>query len=174
MTPNGGKMSEPAADKLTLGQVSVNRDAFDLDLRMNDGYQAYSAELLRLALLVLTGLSAVWLKVYLPEEHTRVVPLRMSILFLSAFASAALSAGAALLHRYASSDSLAYHLAALRHRARNRPAQGSKPSDVSLAEKEERHGNIRFKWSSRLLASSGALLFVGLLLFCLALASFMF
>jgi hypothetical protein len=173
MTPNGGKMSEPAADRLTLGQVSVNRDAFDLDLRMNDSYQAYSAELLRLALLVLTGLSAVWLKVYLPE-HTRVVPLRMSILFLSAFASAALSAGAALMHRYTSSDSLAYHLAALRLRARNRPAQGSKPSDVSFAEKEERQRNIRFKWSSRLLASSSTLLFVGLLLFCLALASFMF
>ena len=39
-------MSEPAADKPTLGQVSVNRDVFDLDLRINDGYQAYSAELL--------------------------------------------------------------------------------------------------------------------------------
>jgi hypothetical protein len=167
-------MSEPAADKLTLGQVSVNRDAFDLDLRINDGYQTYSAELLRLALLVLTGLSAVWLKVYLPNGHTPAVPLRMSILFLSAFASAALSAGAALMHRYTSSDSLAYHLTALRHRARNRPAQDSKLSDVSIAEKEERQRNIRFKWSLRLLQSSGALLFVGLLLFCLALASFMF
>ena len=41
-----GKMSEPAADKPTLGQVSVNRDVFDLDLRINDRYQAYSAELL--------------------------------------------------------------------------------------------------------------------------------
>lgn len=168
-------MPEPAADKLTLGQVSVNRDAFDLDLKINDGYQTYSAELLRLALLVLTGLSAVWLKVYMPNDgHTHPVPFRMSILFLSAFASASLSAGAALMHRYTSSDSLAYHLTALRHRARNRPAQDSKPSDVSIAENEERQRNIRFKWSLRLLQSSGALLFVGLLLFCLALASFMF
>jgi hypothetical protein len=109
-TPNGGNMPEPVADKLTLGQVSINKDAFELDLQINDGYKAFSAELLRLALLILTGLSAVWLKVYLPNGHAASVPFRMSILFLSAFGSAALSAGAALMHRYASSDSLAYHV----------------------------------------------------------------
>jgi hypothetical protein len=58
-------MTEVLADKLKLGQVSVDHDAFGLDLKINEGYQAYSAELLRLALLVLTGLSAVWIKVYL-------------------------------------------------------------------------------------------------------------
>ena len=51
-----GKMSEPAADKPTLGQVSVNRDVFDLDLRINDSYQAYSAELL----LSLSGIRALY------------------------------------------------------------------------------------------------------------------
>jgi hypothetical protein len=167
-------MSEPAAPNLTLGQVSINRDAFELDLKISGGYQAFSAELLRLALLVLTGLAAVWLKVYLPKGQPSAVPHRMSMLFLSAAICAALSAGAALLHRYASSDSLAYHLTALRHRARNRAALGSRLSDTAIAEKEELHRNIRFKWSLRLLQLSGVLLFMGLLIFCLALGSFMF
>ncbi len=167
-------MSEPTVQKLTLGQVSVNRDAFELDLKINEGYQAFSAELLRLSLLVLTGFSAVWLKVYLPKGQPSAVPHRMSTLLLSASICAALSAGAALLHRYTSSDSLAYHLTALRHRARNRAVQGSKPSDIAIAEAEERHRNIRFRWSLRLLQLSGVLLFIGLLIFCLALAGFMF
>jgi len=38
---------------MKLGEVSVNNDAFELDLKINEGYQSYSAELLRLALLIL-------------------------------------------------------------------------------------------------------------------------
>ena len=34
-----------------LGEIPLSKDAIDLDLRINEGYQSYSAELLRLALL---------------------------------------------------------------------------------------------------------------------------
>src|SRR5882757_976504 len=52
-----------------LGEISINKDAFDLDLKINEGYQNYSGELLRLALLILTGLAVVWIKLYLPEDN---------------------------------------------------------------------------------------------------------
>ena len=168
-------MSETDPRAVTLGQVSVNRDAFELDLKINEGYQAYSAELLRLALLVLTGLSAAWLQVYLPSGGPRSpVPLRMSVLFLLAFSSASLSAGAALMHRYTAADSLTYHLTALRRRARCRPADGSRPSDLDLAHRQERKRDGHFRWSARLLRSAAALLFAGLFFFSLSLASLMF
>jgi hypothetical protein len=112
-------MNESAAENHKLGEVSVNREAFELDLKINDGFQAYSAELLRLALLVLTGLSAAWLRVYLLPEQHRPIPLRMSLLFLMAFVATAFSAGAALMHRYTSAESLTPP-----HRAQ---APGSKP-----------------------------------------------
>lgn len=168
-------MSEIESGAVTLGQVSVNRDAFELDLKINDAYQAYSAELLRLALLVLTGLSAAWLQLYLPAGERRLpVPMRMSILFLFAFSSAALSAGAALIHRYTAADSLAYHLTALRRRARGRPAEAERPSDLDLARRQERKRDADFRWSSRLLRAAAALLFAGLLFFGLSLTSLMF
>ena len=114
------------------------------------------------------------------------------------------------MHRYTSADSLAYHLEALRYRARNRvvcdapisdpaPAKDEeqKPeslvhfllvalsfrdrqppngrlSDVVLAEQEEGTRNMLFKRSSSLLVWSAALLFMGLVLFCISMASVMF
>lgn len=166
---------ESDSDYRKLGEVSINDDAFELDLKINEGYQAYSAELLRLALLILTGLSIVWLKLYLPSDPPLPRPgLRTTVLFLLAFASTALAAGAALIHRYTAADSLAYQLTALRRRARNRPAQGDRPSDAELAKRQEAKRNALFQWSSRLLRISAWSLFAGLVLLCLSVASLMF
>jgi hypothetical protein len=175
MEPATAAVGQPDLRGKKLGEITVNREAFDLDLKINEGYQSFSAELLRLALLVLTGISAVWLKVYLPADgHATVTSLVTKIAFISSFAATIVAAGAALLHRYTAPDSLAYQLTALRRRARNRPAEGDRPSDVTLAERNERARDKRFKWSGFLLGCSAAFLFIGLLLFCSALGTLMF
>ena len=156
-----------------LGEVSIDSEAFGLDLKINEGYQNYSAELLRLALLILTGLSAVWLKVYLPSSQTPPPNLSKASFVLS-FAVTTLSALAALLHRYTAADSLAFHLTALRRRSRNRPAKVGVPSDCELANKQEMGRDRRFQWANRLLLLSITLLFLGLVLFGAAAASIMF
>src|SRR5262245_47225773 len=117
-------MSEPVVGTLTLGQVSINRDAFELDPKINESYQAFSAELLRLDLFVLTGLSAFWLKLFMPQDPAAVARHSLGLLLLAVSICTVLSAGAALIHRYTSSDRLAYHLVALRLRARNRSVVG--------------------------------------------------
>ena len=126
-------MPEADLKKLKLGQVPVDDEAFGLDVKINEGYNAYSAELVRLALLVITGLSIVWLKVYFPNPVSAKLaglPGMFFIFFILAFVSAALSAGAALVHRYTSIDALACHLEALRRRIRNRPERtGAPPSE---------------------------------------------
>lgn len=148
------KTPETDFTNLTLGQVPVDKDAFELDVIINQGYNAYSAELLRLALLVITGLSALWLKVYLPDAPSKCGVLAASAArlpatewsFILAFVSAALSAGAALVHRYTSVDGLACHLEELRRRVRNRPGCTGEPQ----AEEQERKLNVA-RWMSRLL-----------------------
>src|ERR1039457_206413 len=143
-------MPETDLKKLKLGQVPVDNEAFGLDVKINEGYNAYSAELLRLALLVITGLSIVWLKVYFPNPvSAKLVGLAgmfFSIFFMLAFVSAALSAGAALIHRYTSVDALACHLEAIRRRIRNRPERTARPP--SEKQKRKRPGA---EWLSRLL-----------------------
>ncbi|SEB98364.1 hypothetical protein [Terriglobus roseus] len=156
-----------------LGEVAINKEAFELDLKINEGYQGYSAELLRLSLLMIAGLGAVWLKLYVPAAE--VTPAqRTSALFALAFTSTALSAGASLLHRYAAADSLAYHLTALRRRSRNRPSSSKSPSDEELAKRQEIKRDRRFLWSGTLLRISIVLLFAGLVFFCLSMGSLMF
>ena len=144
-------------------------------LKINEGYQNYSAELLRMALLILTGLSVVWIKLYLPDNmHPKTLPLFSRVNFAFSFGSVAIAAGAALVHRYTAADSLAYHLTSLRRRARNRPAEGKRPSDSRLADKQDSERDKRFKWSGILLKISIGFLFLGLLLFCFSLAELMF
>jgi hypothetical protein len=154
--------------------------------------------------------------VYLPDDPAKfarvagkpTVPPATGWLFMLAFVSAALSAGAALIHRYTSVDSLACHLRAVRLRIRNRPerterapsenqerkrpggewlsrlgrwfaavpdttSSNSDPSDLALAQEQERQRYARFTWSARLLRLSAWLLLFGLLFFCLSLAIFM-
>lgn len=64
----GGKVGEDSnsddngctrSRKTKLGEVSVNKDAFDLDLKINEGYQRYSEELLRISIVALAALSTV-------------------------------------------------------------------------------------------------------------------
>jgi hypothetical protein len=173
--PIGTDQSDAEGKK--LGEIAVDNDAFELDLKINEGYQNYSAELLRLSLLILTGLSAVWLKLYLPDTgrpKLPPLPLLNSVTYLCSFAATMIAAGAALVHRYTAADSLAYHLTSLRRRARNRPALGKRPSDKALADKNDRDRDRRFKWSAALLRLSVASLFLGLLLFCSSLAGITF
>ncbi|HEX3684760.1 MAG TPA: hypothetical protein VHU83_19645 [Bryobacteraceae bacterium] len=158
-----------------LGEISINKDAFDLDLKINEGYQNYSGELLRLALLILTGIAAVWVKLYLPvDNHPKALHLFNRVTFVCSFAATVIAAGAALVHRYTAADSLAYHLTSLRRRARNRPDAGPGASDVELADRQDRERDKRFKWSGTLLRLSVGFLFLGLLLFCSSLAALMF
>jgi hypothetical protein len=101
-------------DSKTLGEQTINKEAFELDLKINEGYQQYSAELLRLSLLAITGLSAVWLKIQFPDHPIAAIGAGFSKLLFASFALLCVSAAAALTHRYTAADSLAYHLTMLR------------------------------------------------------------
>ncbi len=159
---------------LKLGEVPILAEAFELDLKINEGYLAYSKELLRLSLLAIGALATIWLKLYLPDEKSK-PPAHApgGYRLIAAFACLLFSAGCSLAHGYTAADSLAYHLTALRRRARNRPSMGKRPSDVSIAAKQERGRDRRFLWSAILLLLAILALVLGLLLLGAALLPLM-
>ena len=161
------------SESLKLGEVPILVEAFELDLKINEGYLAYSKELLRLSLLAIGALATIWLKLYLPDEKSRPAHAPGAYRLIAAFACLLFSAGCSLAHGYTAADSLAYHLTALRRRARNRPSKGKRPSDVSIAAKQERSRDRRFWWSAMLLLFAILALVLGLLLLGAALLPLM-
>src|ERR1700722_2316261 len=87
-----------------LGDQPINDEAVKIDFKINGGYQSYSAEILRISLLAISAVSAVWLKVYLPDVSTHVPVVHptpsFGTLVLGSFAALSVSAASALWHRY--------------------------------------------------------------------------
>jgi hypothetical protein len=106
---------------LSLGFVQLSNEALEQDWKVTDGYVSYSSELLRLALLAITGIAAVCIKLLDKGEplsasvRTFIVPLTLLLM----------SSGCALAHRYVSADSMYFHIEGLRRILRNRPARAA-------------------------------------------------
>jgi hypothetical protein len=100
-----------------LGAESLPSGTFEHDLGLLDRYQAFSAEILRLAMLGVTAIGAIFLSVYGADvPRTKLLHLLVDAdnQILLALGGFGISAVAALAHRYFSTDSLAYHLKLLR------------------------------------------------------------
>src|SRR5262245_7645333 len=145
-----------AHDGRTLGEIKI--EAFDQDLAINDRQQAFSAELLRLALLGIGGVGYVTSRA-LPGSTAGEAALRIGFgakwLVLLAAVSFGLSSASALGLRYFSSDLIASQLRIVRLRIR-----GS-ADDVRKAKREEARRNRRLKWMRPLLLFSSAALALG-------------
>jgi hypothetical protein len=127
------------------------------DWELLDRYQAFSAELLRMSL---AGLAAVgFLVTALAGKDSLLkisgVPLTSRLSIGVSLLALGLSAGAALAHRFVSSDSMAYHISVLRMRLRGR-------AEADIAN-EKAARDVRFKFSGALLLVAGAFLSVGAL-----------
>ena len=112
--------------KSSLGHIKAP-PGFKNDLDMLDRYQAFSAELLRISLLALSGLGALIVARYpnILDLRELAPGSRRAILFAALLFGVA--AAAALLHRYFSADSMATQLVILRRQ--------SKGEDTSSEEK---------------------------------------
>jgi hypothetical protein len=121
-----------------------------IDWELLDRYQAFSAELLRMSL---TGIGAVGVLVTAlagKESLLRIsgVPLTSKWSMAVSLLALGLSAGAALAHRFVSSDSMAYRISLLRMRLRGRAA-----AEIAK-EKAMRDGRLKLSGLSLLSAGS--------------------
>jgi hypothetical protein len=127
------------------------------DWELLDRYQAFSAELLRMSL---AGIAAVGFLVTALAgkgslQNISGVPLTSRLAMGVGLLALGLSAGAALAHRFVSSDSMAYHVSVLRMQLRGR-------ADTDIAS-EKAARNKRFKLSSALLSAAASFLSIGAL-----------
>jgi hypothetical protein len=113
---SNGKARAPPIDR-SLGCYDAP-PSFKNDLDMLDRYQAFSGELLRIALLGLSGLGILIFKFFSANhdqnEHLFQPPFVVGCGIISAAVLFGIASAAALLHRYCSVDSMVCHLRVLR------------------------------------------------------------
>ena len=155
-TPGDARSESEAPDGRSLGEIKV--EAFDQDVAINDRHQAFSAELLRLALLGVGGVGYITSRCLSPAQAGQPVLSVSDLakwLVLIAAVSFGLAAASALALRYISSDLLAFQLRILRLRIRGNP------TDLSSADGEELRRNWRLKATRPMLVLSSVSLGVG-------------
>lgn len=135
-------------------------------MRLLDGYVNYSAELLRISLLAMTGIATLCVKLH-DQLKTSFHDLVWS--FSPASCTLLIASACALAHRFVATDSMSFHLASLRLHARA-SGDAPDPDDTKKAKKQEAGRRWRLIASERLLWSSAAALILGVLLAALELA----
>jgi hypothetical protein len=152
-------------EKKSLGLVELPERTIEHDFTILERFQDFSAELLRLALLGVSAIAFGVSKLIFPGGDKSVVEIdswtkRLVGLALVSFCT---SAAAALIHRYASSNSMSWHLQAMRRYENNIPEQ---------VRKADSEASVRFKFfkiSSASLSVSAIFLAIGAALLSLSL-----
>jgi len=154
--------------KKPLGLIPVPDELVKRDFEVLDRYQAFSSELLRIALLAIPSLG--FLLTYFFLHHDDKVYLNAfrdaHVRFCSSAALVCfgISSAFALAHRYISTDSMTCHLICLRLAIRN--AEG----DAQTAKIERAARDRRFVQSAFVLGASAFAIFIGAILLAVAFA----
>jgi hypothetical protein len=150
------------ADTATLGQITGN--GFDQDLALSDRYLAFSAELLRLALLAIGALGYLLnTPAFLQASDSAKHDVGVRRMLLAVAILMGLSAASALAHRYIVSDMLACQLRLVRLRTRNLDGDRTKANDEAAAR------NWRLSAAGPLLVLSTISLLSGAVMFVISL-----
>jgi len=147
------------------GPVSTDQSDLSLtrDFELLDRYQAFSAEILRLALLGITGLGFLFTAVTVKDSTiTGLKPLLAAgftnVALTAALVLLGLAAAAALGHRYWSADSMACHIHLLRLRAAGKGRDGEALLERKARDRDLRLSSISILCASALLALGAAAL----------------
>ncbi len=161
----GMRMSPENEKQQALGNSLLSKDALDQDLKAADGYVVYSAELLRLALLEMTGIAALLLKM----SEKLGAPIHQSACeFGPTCLVLLICAGCCLWHRYVAVDSMALHIEYLRQKAESLTGTdlptGREPRHLNRIEEAKQRRDSRFHLAEWLLKISAIALLAGVAL----------
>jgi hypothetical protein len=153
--------------KRSLGLIDTPDNTFSNDLQVSDRYQAFSAEMLRLALLGIAGIGFLVVNILLRDStksHDLIAGANRSFMaFMSAsLVCLGLSAAFSLGHRYLSTDSLACHLRSLR--LERRDGQGDREHVTAERKKRKK----LFWYYARILFMAASLLWLGAIFLALS------
>jgi hypothetical protein len=171
-------------EKPILGLVNLPENSIQHDFGLADRYQAFSAELLRLSLLAIAGIGFLLANVFIKDKESPSYQAFLSDPNIRLYLSRSLwclgiSSGAALLHRYVSTDSLASQLRYARIHARKKSSDFNRKRRrllvirVSNADFERVKRQVAFSISYWSLWLSAILLGVGAILLALCLVNWL-
>lgn len=148
----------------SLGLIQIQERTIEHDLTLLARVQEFSAELLRVALIGISAIGFVVSRLLFPGAGTTppVIDPTAKALVIAALIMLAISAAAALLHRYCAVDSVSWHLQAMRRYVRN------DPNDAATADHECKSRHTRFKVARGAIACSALSLGLGAVLLVIA------
>jgi len=152
--------------KKSLGLVPLDDGTFEHDLAVLAKFQEFSAELLRIALIGISAIGFVASKSIFPDDKGQVtnhIPSSAKFFLTASLILLGLSVACSLVHRYSSTDSMSWHLQAMRRFNRN------ESEDHDRASQESGKRYRQFKMSKTSLAVSAFSL--GLAAICLAISA---
>ena len=139
----------------------LSKDQLDQDWKTADNYTAYSAELLRMALLAITGIATLLFKISGGSAGT--IP-KVAQSFKYGFFAFMVCAACALWHRYVATDAMVYYIGYLRRSARAAPVANEKHAAVSQSIRQEKRGfHRRLRLATCLLVISALALVAGVI-----------
>jgi hypothetical protein len=153
---------------LKSDELPVEEKYYKPDLEISDGFQAYSAELLRVSLAGVAAVGFFYEKLdkFLNFAQPVWAGFTVKKMLIGSLMSLATSSASALVHRYLSSDSMAYHLNYIRLDQAAKSAVGERKKCLdNEASRERKWRNRFFKICEILLGASAITLAVGA--FCL-------
>jgi hypothetical protein len=140
----------------SLGIVPIPEAAIHHDFAIQQRYQDFTAEVLRLSLLGISAIGFVMLKYLFPDKQAPItMPCSVQWPFAIALASFGFASLSALAHRYVSVDSLAYPLQAIRKEIR------ADPADAQSAAQDRQSRYLRFRISRYAVIVAAAALGIG-------------
>lgn len=144
----------------SLGLISVPDRTIEHDLTLLERFQEFSAELLRVALIAISAIGFVVSRIAFPEKDAKLLGISPAIKYLivASLVLLAISAAAALIHRYYAVDCMSWHLQAMRRYVRN------SETEVKKANTESDRRHKEFKVANRAIACSAFALGAGAVL----------
>jgi hypothetical protein len=150
----------------SLADISLAEEAYQADFQIADKYQGFSSELVRLSLLGIAGYG--FLFAQLPPESAAAAflgELKRSLpLLTTGIICLGVASGAALAHRFFSTDCLTHQVTILRLLRRGENAEYTseeKVENTTLLETERRDQQADLRRCRLLIVASAAFLFAG-------------
>jgi hypothetical protein len=148
----------------SLGLVSLPERTIEHDLAMLERFQDFSAELLRLALLGISAIGFGASKLLFPDQNgaDQIVLENVKVFLAVSLIGFCIAVASSLFHRYASADSMSWHIQAMRRYIRGNI------DDVQKADSEAVQRYRRFIMSKIAIASASISLGIGALSLAIA------
>jgi hypothetical protein len=167
---NEARRVEVGPTSNSIGKVMIPAEHYKVDLELLDRYQAFSSELLRLALAGIAGIGFL-ISSIIGNKGIPTGGVALPLFKICAFASAmllCLCAAASLCHRYFATDGVYYHVKAIRLRLFCKQSLDTAGPAQKGVDDAVRNRKAIYRFSGWFLFAAAVLLWIGVALLAIS------